>query len=210
MANKRKRADWYGVKMGLTASSTIPGIRSEGQKAFQNDIVPGQWFDHCRDDEMDIIEYGHGAVEPYEPAAHELEVLHLLYPAAFSKAPQAGERKMKRAKWLKLYRTITVPSAIDGVVDAGQTFTAPRNGYVIIPGRIFELVGDEAYALLFHPDWKVCEEHIAKPAEEEHLTEAFPAALDRQLPKAVAASPVKAKVAKAPTQVTDNEDEEDA
>lgn len=210
MANKRKRADWYSVKMGLTASSTIPGIRSEGQKAFQNDIVPGKWFDHCTDDEMVIIEDGHEAVAPYEPAAHELEVLHFLYPAAFSTAPKTGERKLKRAKWLKLYRTITVPSAIDGVVDAGTTFTAPRNGHVVIPGRVFELVGDDAYGLLFHPDWKICEEHIAHPAEEEHLTEAFPAALDRQLPQAVAASSVKAKAAKADTQVTDNEDEEDA
>lgn len=164
-----KRTGWYRVLKALNAEQgDIPGIRQRTDKQRKGAIIPARWLDLCDDATFDFLlrsdaEQGMAAIEAYSPSPAELEVLHLLYPAAFDRAPKRGKRgAYPRRRWLRARKRFYVPETA-GETSAGTLIQVPNNGYQIVPGALVDCLSDDAYALAQSTRWDVFQTTHVKP-----------------------------------------------
>ncbi|QPC83781.1 hypothetical protein G4Y79_05220 [Phototrophicus methaneseepsis] len=179
---KVEHAPWYRLQKNIIASTYIPGIRRVNQRRWAGDLVPDQWFAQCQPYEFDYLllseeQQGAGVMVPTDPTPDELEVLYLLFPAAFDVPPQAGDKQYARANWIKVHQSFYLPTTIDGIGMQGDLVEAPENGFRIVPGRYLEAIGDTAYMLAQTSRWGLFEETTLPTQRQQELLQIWPTAL---------------------------------
>lgn len=121
-----KREKWYVINKvasgGVSADSSIEGIRHRGNQLYPCSIVPGDYFRDVTSQYEALIfsapPAGHQVALPYEPEQDEFALLYTVYPATIpdTEISPITEGKPIRPRWYRVSNTHFVPTGLQALV----------------------------------------------------------------------------------------------